>query len=56
MPGFIHLLPCMNHARRWSSTTHRAVRSHAISIAQSLLNYEIHVVFYDAREIEWLAD
>ena len=53
----IHLLPCMNHAKA-------VVFDDGIGLCGScnldsrslLLNYESMVVFYDAREIEWLAD
>jgi cardiolipin synthase len=52
----VHLLPAMNHAKA-------VVFDDAIALCGScnldsrslLLNYESHVVFYDAVDIEWLA-
>jgi cardiolipin synthase len=53
----IHLLPAMNHAKA-------VVFDHSLAICGSpnldsrslLLNYESAVVFYGAREIEWLSN
>jgi cardiolipin synthase len=53
----IHLLPCMNHAKAVVFDDGIALCGSCNLDSRSLLlNYESAVVFYDAREIEWLAD
>ena len=52
----IHLLPCMNHAKAVVFDDGIALCGSCNLDSRSLLlNYESMVVFYDAREIEWLA-
>jgi len=52
----IHLLPCMNHAKAVVFDDGIALCGSCNLDSRSLLlNYESAVVFYDAREIEWLA-
>lgn len=53
----IHLLPWMNHAKAVVFDEGIALcGSSNLDSRSLLLNYESMVVFYDAREIEWLAD
>jgi len=53
----IHLLPRMNHAKAVVFDDGIALCGSCNLDSRSLLlNYESMVVFYDAREIEWLAD
>jgi cardiolipin synthase A/B len=53
----IHLLPGMNHAKAVVFDDGIALCGSCNLDSRSLLlNYESAVVFYDAREIEWLAD
>jgi cardiolipin synthase len=53
----IHLLPSMNHAKAVVFDSGIALCGSCNLDSRSLLlNYESAVVFYDAREIEWLAD
>jgi cardiolipin synthase A/B len=53
----IHLLPSMNHAKAVVFDDGIALCGSCNLDSRSLLlNYESMVVFYDAREIEWLAD
>ena len=53
----IHLLPCMNHAKAVVFDDGIALCGSCNLDSRSLLlNYESMVVFYDAPEIEWLAD
>jgi cardiolipin synthase len=53
----IHLLPWMNHAKAVVFDDGIALCGSCNLDSRSLLlNYESMVVFYDAREIEWLAD
>ncbi|HEY2634358.1 MAG TPA: phospholipase D-like domain-containing protein [Steroidobacteraceae bacterium] len=53
----IHLLPYMNHAKAVVFDESLAISGSVNLDSRSLLlNYECAVVFYGAREIEWLAD
>ena len=53
----IHLLPCMNHAKAVVFDDGIALCGSCNLDSRSLLlNYESAVVFYDTRDIEWLAD
>jgi cardiolipin synthase A/B len=53
----IHLLPYMNHAKAMVFDESLAISGSVNLDSRSLLlNYECAVVFYGAREIEWLAN
>jgi cardiolipin synthase len=53
----VHLLPAMNHAKAVVFDDSIALCGSCNLDSRSLLlNYESAVVFYDAREIDWLAD